>query len=152
MWLKKLIQEQRLEISGVSDTSWRTSPWERLSLVNDEEVTNLSKAKVCVFSGSVLCLGKVRQFPESNEDWKAKTNWFLGVKQYRELDRIDGEPMEFEWMIFPGFTKLQILHEIQKFMKTLGCEPESSSCRCTTTSYGEIRKRTSMSCQFDPCG
>ena len=32
--------------------------------------------------------------------------------------------MEFEWMIFPGFTTLQILHEIQNFMETLGCQPE----------------------------
>ena len=32
----------------------------------------------------------------------------------RELDRIDGEPMDFEWITFPGFTTLQILLEIQK--------------------------------------
>ena len=48
----------------------------------------------------------------------------MDFKQHRELDRIDGEPTEFEWMVFPGFTTLQILIEIQKFMNTLGCEPE----------------------------
>ena len=65
---QKLIREQRLEISGVSEISWETSLWERLSLVNDEEVVNFSKAKVYVSSGSVLCLGRIRQFPESNEE------------------------------------------------------------------------------------
>ena len=92
--------------------------------MNDEEVINLSKSKVHVFSDSVLCLEKVRQLPESNKEWVTKLDWFKGLRQYRELDGIDGEPIKFEWMIFPGFTALQILHEIQKFMEALGCQPE----------------------------
>ena len=59
---QKLIQEQRLEISGVSEISCGTTPWEKLSPVNDEEVINLSMAKVYEFSDNVLFLGKVRQF------------------------------------------------------------------------------------------
>ena len=47
----------------------------------------------------------------------------MGSKQCRELDRIDGEPMEFEWMIFPGFTTLQFVQEVQKFMNKMS-EPE----------------------------
>ena len=42
-----------------------------------------------------------------------------------ELDRIDGEQMEFEWKIFPRFTTLGILDEIQKTMiSEFKCEPE----------------------------
>ena len=67
-----LTQEQRLGISGVSEISSATSPWERLSLVNDEEIINLSKAKVSVISDSVLCLGKVRPFPQSNDEWRGQ--------------------------------------------------------------------------------
>ena len=37
-------------------------------------------------------------------------------RYFRELDRIDGEPMEFEWKNFPGFTTVEILDEIQKVM------------------------------------
>ena len=56
----------------------------------------------------------------------------LGRHQYltsstrylKELNRIDGEPMEFEWTIFPGFTTLGILEEIQTFMTQLQCEPD----------------------------
>ena len=38
-------------------------------------------------------------------------------------DRIDGEPMEFEWEIFPGFTTFGLLKQIQDFMKEQQCDP-----------------------------
>ena len=40
------------------------------------------------------------------------------------VNRIDGMQTEFEWKIFPGFTTRGILEEIQKFMKSIQCEPE----------------------------
>ena len=72
---------------------------EQLSLVSDEEVISLSHAKVYVFSDSVLCFGKMNQNPESNSAWEEKLTWFKSSSQYRTLDTIDGEPMEFEWHI-----------------------------------------------------
>ena len=33
--------------------------------------------------------------------WEASV---IETRYLRDLDRIDGEPMEFEWTIFPGFT------------------------------------------------
>ena len=33
--------------------------------------------------------------------------------EYRELDGIDGEPVELECSLFPGHTTLQLLREIQ---------------------------------------
>ena len=57
----------------------------------------LSHAKVYVFSDSVLCLGKVSQNPASNTVWEEQLSWFKDSPQYRTLDTIDGEPMEFEW-------------------------------------------------------
>ena len=50
-----LIREQELEISGVSAQSWSCSKWEKLHLANDKEVIQLTKAKVYVFTDSVLC-------------------------------------------------------------------------------------------------
>ena len=105
---EKLIVEQSDEIFGVSQINWEDSPWRQLSLVNDEEVISLSHAKVYVFSDSVLCLGKVNQNPASNTVREEQLSWFKGSPQYRTLDTIDGEPMEFEWNIFPGFTTLQL--------------------------------------------
>ena len=96
---------------------------EQLSLVNDEEVISLSNAKVYEFSDSVLSLGKVNQNPTSNIAWKQQLDWFKDSSQSRTLDTIDGEPMEFEWNIFPGFITLQLVQEVQKFMNKMG-EPE----------------------------
>ena len=98
---------------------------ETFSLVNDEEVISLSHAKIYVFSDSVLCLGKVNQNPTSNTVWEEKLSWFKDSPQYRTLDTIDGEPMEFECNIFPGFTTLQLTNKVQEFMTKMG---EPSQC------------------------
>ena len=120
---EKLIVEQPDEIFGVSQISLENSPCKQLSLVNDEEVISLSHAQVNVFSDSVLCLGKMNQNPISNTVWELQLEWFKDSLQYRTLDTTDGEPMEFEWNIFPIFTSLKLVQEVQKFMNKMG-EPE----------------------------
>ena len=40
--------------------------------------------------------------------------------QYRTLDTIDGEPMDFEWNIFPRFTTLQLINRVHEFMTKMG--------------------------------
>ena len=107
----------------MSQISWESSSWKQSSLVNDEEVISLSNTKVYVFSDSVLCLGKMNQNPQSNIAWEDRVTWFKSSPEYRTLDRIDGEPMEFEWNIFPGFNTLELVREVQKFMSKMG-EPE----------------------------
>ena len=92
---------------------------------------SLSHAKVYVFSDSVLCLGKVNQNLASNTVWEEKLSWFKDSPLYRTLDTIDGNPMEFEWNIFPRFTKLQLVDEVRKFTKWAAqrnSEDELSSC------------------------
>ena len=97
---EKLIVGQSDEIYGANTINWDDSSWKQLSLVGDEEVISLSLAKVYVFSDSVLCLGKVNEIPQSNTVWEDKLTWFKSSSEYRALDTIDGEPMEFEWNIF----------------------------------------------------
>ena len=92
---EKLIAEQSDEIYGVNTINWGDSSRKHLSLIGDEEVISLSHAKVYVFLNSVLCLGKVSQNPTSNTAWEQQLDWFKDSSQYRTLDRIDGEPMEF---------------------------------------------------------
>ena len=58
------------DINGLDKILWGTNSWTRMSLIGDETVISLQRTKVCVFSDSVLCLGKVLQHPESNEAWK----------------------------------------------------------------------------------
>ena len=112
---EQLIAEQSDEIYGVNTIYWVDSSWKHLSLIGDEEVVSPSLAKVYVFSDSVLCLGKMSENPQSNIVWKDKLTWFQSSSQYRALDTIDGEPMEFEWNIFPGFTTLQLCYKVQEF-------------------------------------
>ena len=107
----------------MSQLSWESSPQKQLSLVDDEEVISLSHAKVYVFSDSVLCLGKMNQKPTSNTAWERLLDWFKNSLQNRTLDTIDGEPMEFEWNIFPGFSTLELVREVQKVMSKMS-EPE----------------------------
>ena len=115
--------EQSDEIYRLSKINWEHSSWKYLSLVGDEQVISLLHKKIYVFSDSVLCLGKVNENPKSNIAWEDRLKWFKDSSQYRALDRIGGEPMEFEWNIFPGFTTLELVREVQKFMSKIG-EPE----------------------------
>ena len=70
-----------------------------MSLIGNERVINLQRTKVYVFSDYVLCLGKIFENPRSNDSWEERLGWFKSSQVYRNFDRIDGEPMEFEWNI-----------------------------------------------------
>ena len=68
----------------------------------------------------ILCsLGNVNQNPTSSTYWTQQLDWFKVSPKYKTLDVIDGEPMEFEWNIFPGLSTLQPLQEVQKFMNKM---------------------------------
>ena len=103
--------------------------WRQLSLIGDETVISLQRAKVYVFSDSVLCLGKIHQHPESNETWKKRIGWIITEKNYRDFDGINGEPTEFEWNIFPGFTTLQLCGKVTDLLSRLGETPETFTGR-----------------------
>ena len=68
------------------------------------------------------------------EAWESRIKWFLEARYLKELNRIDEEPMEFEWKNFPGFTTLGVLAEIQKMITESMWEPE-------LTLIGETRKQ-----------
>ena len=80
---EKLITEQSDEIYGMNVINGGDSAWKHLSLIGGEEVVSLSRAKVYVFSDSVLCLGKMSENPLSNIVWEDKLTWFKSSSQYR---------------------------------------------------------------------
>ena len=55
---------------------------------------------------------------------KKKIKWHSESNHFKDLNRIDGMPTEFEWKIFPGITTLGLLEKIQSLMRDLQCEPE----------------------------
>ena len=64
---------------------------------------------------------------------------YLETRYLKELNRIDGELMEFEWKIFPGFTTLGFLEQIQNFTTELQCELEQFQGRIIFMSMEEQR-------------
>ena len=117
------------EIYGVKTIEWENYSWKYLSLMGDKQVISLQRTKVYVFSDSVLCLGKIHENPQSNAAWEQRLEWFNTSQEYRNLDRIDGEPMEFEWNIFPGFTTLQLSQEVKDLLLRLNETPENFTGR-----------------------
>ena len=122
----QLVNDQE-EIHGLDRINWEKNCWKRLSLIGDETVINLQSTKVYVFSDSVLCLGRILQHPDSNEAWKNRIAGVKSVKSYS--DGINGEPTEFEWNIFPGFTTLQLCGKINDLLSDLGQTPETFTGR-----------------------
>ena len=102
---------------------------EVVSLIGDERVFNLQRTKVYVFSDSVLCLGKIHENTQSNDAWEERLEWFKTSEEYRNLDSIDGEPMEFEWNIFSGFNTLQLNEEVKSLLLRLNETPENYTGR-----------------------
>ena len=55
------------------------------------------------------------------------------------MDLIDGEPVEFEWYIFPGHATLDLLHEIRRKMAQNGIKLEEIKDRIIFMSmYNDI--------------
>ena len=124
----KLVAEQD-EISNLETIGWEKHSWKYLSLIGDERIINLQRAKDYVFSDSVLCLGKIHQHPDANEDWKKRIEWITTSQSYRDFDGISGEPTEFEWNIFPGFDTLQFYGKVKDLLSRLGETPENFTGR-----------------------
>ena len=90
--LKRLICEQSEilgpkspEIVGLKkkfeETTWRS--------------TSLLCERAYQISDSVLCAGEMGGDP--NAAWKSKIKWYSQNNHFKELNRIDGMPTEFEW-------------------------------------------------------
>ena len=123
------LESEQDEISGMETIGWENHSWKYMSLIGDERVINLQRTKVYVFSDSVLCLGKIFENPQSNDAWEERLEWFKTSQEYRNLDRIDGEPMEFEWNIFSGFNTLQLSEEVKSLLLRLGETPKNFTGR-----------------------
>ena len=124
----KLVSEQD-EISGLETVDWENHSWKYLSLIGDERIINLQRTKVYVFSDSVLCFGKIQQNPESNEAWERRLGWIKSSQSYRNFDRIDGEPTDLEWNIFPGLDTLQLCDKVKSLLSRLGETPANFTGR-----------------------
>ena len=86
-----------------------------------------SKARVRVYSDSVSCLGRMSSKTEAKARWSSQVEEFQMYFAVQEFLGIDGEAIEFEWNILPGFTTVQILQEMQSDLQCQNIEPERFS-------------------------
>ena len=93
---EKLIKDQR-EITGLTTIDYKQPAWRSTTLLCDKAI-EIKNAKTYVFADSVLCLGGISTEP--GQAWENKIKWYLVTRYLKELNRIDGEPMEFEWKKF----------------------------------------------------
>ena len=91
-----------------------------------DQVIQWTKAKVLVYSDSVLCLGKMNERRDAIRRWEGQVEEFKMSLSFKELLGIGGEAIGFEWHIFPGFTSLQILQRIQNDLQERNVEPEKN--------------------------
>ena len=82
--------------------------------------------------------------------WKNKIKWYSEINDFKDMNRIDGMPTEFEWKIFPGITTLGLLEKIQSLMRDLQCVPEHFKDRIIFMSmYNEIAWQEKKEIQKD---
>ena len=151
----KLISEQK-EITGVSTMKFKDATWMSTILLCSKayQITN---GKAYVFSDSVLCVGTMGDDPTAT--WKSKIKWYSENNHFKDMNRIDGMPTEFEWNIFPGITTLGLLEKIQSLMRDLQCDSKHFKrqdhlhVNVQRQCMERKRKYRKMSIQFtDSCG
>ena len=109
---EKLVSEQD-EIYGVKKLIGKTI-LNKSSVFSAQRSTSL-QILYCV-------LARYKRTP--NRTMHGKTHWRgSGSPEYRDVDRIDGEPMEFECNIFPGFNTLQLSQEVKSLLLRLNERP-----------------------------
>ena len=117
----KLMSEQK-ETTGVGTIGFKDVAWMSTSLLC-EKAYQINNAKTYVFSDSVLCVGKMGDEPHCDLE-EQNYKWYSENNHFKDMNRNDGMPTEFEWQIFPGITTLGLLEKVQSLMRDLKCEPE----------------------------
>ena len=82
----KLVAEQD-EISNLETIGWEKHSWKYLSLIGDERIINLQRAKVYVFSDSVLCL---REDPSTSRCQRSLEEKDRMDHKFSKLQRLRG--------------------------------------------------------------
>ena len=115
-----LISDQK-EIIGVKTIHFQDATLMSTSLLC-KKASRFTNAETYVFSHSVLCVRK--EGDDSLATWKSKIEWYSENNHFKDMNRIDGMPTEFERKIFPGIIALGLLEKIQNLLTNLQCELE----------------------------
>ena len=133
----KLVSEQD-EIYGVTTIDWEDYSWKYLSLVMNKSSV-FSAQRSTSFQILYCVLVRYTRTTQSNNAWEDRLAWFNSSLEYRDLDRIDGEPMEFEWNISQDSIRCSSVKKSKVYCWDLARHQRISqeglySCWCSTTS------------------
>ena len=67
-----------------------------------------TKAKVCVYADSVLCVGQVKDISGATERWKGQVEGLTLYSSSQDAVAVGGEPTKLEWNNFPGFSSFSL--------------------------------------------
>ena len=96
---KTLIMDNT-EIRNLTCVDCEAPTWTIPTFLNDQAV-QLAKAKVYVYSDSVLCLGKIYTTGQAIGQRKGQVATFrVENNSFNEILELDGEPIELEWKKF----------------------------------------------------
>ena len=125
---QELILEHSEEILNVHTIESTSPSWTRSTLSHDQ-VIQWTKAKVRVYSDSVLYLVKMYDNRVAIKRLEGSSGRIHNVRFLQKIRGIDGEPIELEWSILPGFSSLQILQKIQNDLRERNIKPEEFTDR-----------------------
>ena len=93
----------RTEFSGKTTIDWKQPMWRETTLVCDRAFQIANSQNLIPKSTSFLTQCYVWEVSVLNQSKLGKTgsNGFLETRHLKDLDRIDGEQMEFEWNYLP---------------------------------------------------
>ena len=120
--------EHSEEILNVKCLEYSSLSWARSVLSHDQAI-KWAKATACVYADSVPCVGQMKDSPGAIERWKGQVEGLRLYSSYQDAAGIDGEAIEFEWKVFPGFSSLSILQDIQKDLARKNIQPEEFTDR-----------------------
>ena len=99
---QKLTLEHSEEILDVKPLESSPPSWMRSVLSHDQAI-KWTKAKVRVYSASVLCVGQMSEIKEAITRWEGQVEDFKMCPSCKEQLGIDGEAIELEWCFSQDF-------------------------------------------------
>ena len=124
--ISRLIIEGNPEVKNVFSrrrcefTLGKTCITQRTSIKMDE-------SKSVRLLGPHVMLGKRARPEDATRRWNDEVSTLKMYPNLRESQGLGGDPIDFEWKIFPGATKLDILHTIQAHLQGKNVTPEKIS-------------------------
>ena len=126
----KLVAELRWDLKFRNDLVWKNIHGNICPLIGDERIINLQRAKVCVFSDSVLCLGKDPSTTKCQRILEEQDRMGSQLLKAAEtmMESVESRPNS-SGKIFSVFDTLQLYGKVKDLLSRLWQTPENFTGR-----------------------